>query len=79
MRAVNGVTRYTKVVLRFSFPNDDVMCSLCPCAQYDGRRVTCGDTGEFIVNDKTFGYRCRLMKEEVNSDTGEVTENSINA
>lgn len=73
----NKVTYYTNVVLRFCFPNDEVMCSQCPCAQYDGRRITCGDTGEFITNDKTFGYRCRLKIMEVNDDTGEVTENPI--
>lgn len=73
-----GITEYTHCKVDIYFPNSAVMCQYCPLLETYARKQ-CRRTGEYIVNDKTFGYYCPLKKMEVNDDTGEITENPVNA
>lgn len=71
-------TEYLWTRANIYFPDGQAMCCLCPLEETYARKQ-CRLTGEYIVNDKTFGYLCPLRIMEVNHDTGEVTENPINA
>jgi len=72
----SGVTSYLRTSVDIYFTADQPSCALCPLLETYARKQ-CRRTGEYIVNDKTFGLWCPLIIEgKVNYDTGEITKDS---
>lgn len=59
----SGVTFYTTATVKINFPEDRVCCAYCPLFETYSRKQ-CRRTGEYIVDDRTFGLYCPLEIEE---------------
>ena len=62
-----GVSYYTAATVEIFFPEDRVCCAFCPLMETYARKQ-CRRTGEYIADDRGFGYLCPLVikKEEKN-------------
>lgn len=59
----SGVKYYTAARVRIFFPEDRVCCGFCPLLETYSRKQ-CRATGEYILDDRTFGRLCPLEIEE---------------
>lgn len=56
----SGVSYYTVLYARVCFPEDKVCCQYC-LAEETYARKQCRLTGEYIADDRTIGYNCKLL------------------
>lgn len=79
MGQISKQTRYLKTSVDIYFTADEPSCALCPLLETYARKQ-CRRTGEYIVNDKTFGLWCPLKNEGViDYGTGEIIEDTAGA
>lgn len=56
----SGVPYYTVLYARVCFPEDKVCCAYCSVEETYSRKQ-CRLSGEYIADDRTIGYNCKLL------------------
>lgn len=59
---MSGCTEYIKAFVDINFEKDHFDCAHCPLLETYARKQ-CRRTGEYIIDDRTTGYWCPLVKE----------------
>lgn len=59
----NGCVDYIRTTVELFFEHDHLDCAHCPLLETYARKQ-CRRTGEYIIDDRTTGHWCPLVKEE---------------
>lgn len=62
------IMKYDSMTVDIYFPAGHVCCSLCPLMETYARKQ-CRRTGEYILDDRTVGYWCPLVRKESEDET----------
>lgn len=69
MATIDSCTTYTKRMVEIAFTGETVCCARCPLLETYARKQ-CRKTGEYILDDRTFGGWCPLLDPETGEPQG---------